>query len=145
MRLHALTQRLTHDAAELTLSTLRRFEQITPRPQNDAEASYCKKIKKSDGEIACTDARTVYDKYRAFEGWPGIFSKEGVKFDAVELVDTQTPHRPFEILAFDGEAVVVGCAAGALRIGRVQPPSKKAMSAKAYCVGREKKVGDLLV
>jgi methionyl-tRNA formyltransferase len=145
MRLFALMRRLTEDAAELTLSTLRNFDRITPRPQDDAQASYCKKIKKSDGEVDFADAKTVYNKYRAFEGWPGIFTKEGVKFDDIVLLDTQTPHRPFEILAFNGDAVDVGCAQGALRIGKIQPPSKKAMSAKAYCVGRGKKVGDLLV
>lgn len=145
MRLYALTERLTQDAAELTLSTLRRFDNITPRPQNDAEASYCKKIKKSDGEIDGTDAREVYNKYRAFEGWPGIFTKEGVKFDDVALIESDTPHRPFEILAFDDDAAIIGCGKGTLRVGTLQPPSKKAMSAKAYCVGRGKKVGDLLV
>ena len=42
------------------------------------------------------------------------------------------------------DGVVVGCSKGALKIDSLQPASKKAMSAKAYCVGRGMKVGDLL-
>ena len=50
-----------------------------------------------------------------------------------------------EILEFVDDAVVVGCKRGSLQIGTIQPPSKKPMSAKAYCVGRGKRVGDSIV
>ena len=50
-----------------------------------------------------------------------------------------------EILEFVDDAVVVGCKIGSLQIGTIQPPSKKPMSAKAYCVGRGKRVGDSIV
>ncbi len=47
---------------------------IKPRPQNDSEATFCKKIKKEDGEIDLNDKpRNIWNKYRAFYGWPGIF------------------------------------------------------------------------
>ena len=142
MRLHALMEQLTQDAAELTLSTIRRFEALTPAPQEEDQATHCKKIRRSDGEVDFVDAVEVYNKYRAFEGWPGIFAANGTKLDAVRLVDAAGEHTGGEILAFEDEAVVVGCGRGALRIGRLQPPSKKPMSAKAYCVGRGLRVGD---
>ena len=145
MRLHALMQQLTEDACGLTLSTLRNFKNITPQKQNEAEATLCKKIKKSDGEIGFEDAENIYNKYRAFEGWPGIFDTNGTKFDGLSLVDDLTRHTPYEILSFDNEAVVVGCSKGALKIGTLQPASKKAMSAKAYCVGRGLKVGNKII
>jgi len=145
MRLHALMQQLTKDACTLTLSTIRHFDTITPEKQNEAEASLCKKIKKSDGEIDFEDAVEIYNKYRAFEGWPGIFAKNGTKFDALELMEKEKAHRSCEILAFEGDAVVIGCTKGALKIASLQPASKKAMSAKAYCVGRGLKVGDFIL
>jgi len=144
MRLFALMQQLTKDAATLTLSTLRRFESITPEPQNEAEATLCKKIKKSDGEVDFEDAKVVYNKYRAFEGWPGIFASNGTKFDAMRLIDSQAEHTPFEILAIEDEGVILGCRRGSLLVGTLQPPSKKAVGAKAYCNGRGLKVGDTL-
>jgi methionyl-tRNA formyltransferase len=144
MRLFALMEQLTKDACTLTLSTLRNFEHITPEPQDESRASLCKKIKKSDGEVDFSDATEVYNKYRAFEGWPGIFAANGTKFDDLSLVEREKGHTPFEILAIEGDAVVLGCGRGSLKVGTLQPASKKAMRAKAYCVGRGLKVGDTL-
>jgi len=126
MRLHALMEQLTQDACRLTLSTIRNFASITPQIQDEAEATLCKKIKKSDGEVDFADASVIYNKYRAFEGWPGIFAANGT-------------------LSFIDESVVVGCLEGSLKIDTIQPASKKAISAKAYCVGRGLKVGDSII
>jgi len=145
MRLFALMDQLTKDAAILTLSTLRDYEKITPVAQNESEASLCKKIKKQDGLVHMVDAREVYNKYRAFEGWPGIFAQNGTKFDDLSLVEDKLLHRPFEILAFEEESVIIGCGRGSLEIGTIQPVSKKPMSARAYTIGRGLKVGDLLL
>ncbi len=145
MRLHALMQQLTVDACRLTLSTVRNFKTLTPLKQDETQATLCKKIKKSDGQIDFEDAQRIYNKYRAFEGWPGIFHANGTKFDCLSLVDTESKNSAYEILAFEEDAVVVGCNRGALKIATLQPASKKAMSAKAYCVGRGLKVGNTII
>ena len=145
MRLHALMQQLTEDACVLTLSTIRNFENITAQKQDENEATLCKKIKKLDGEVDFEDASLIYNKYRAFEGWPGIFAENGTKFDGLRLVDAEHKSDAYEIIGFEGDAVVVGCQVGALKIETLQPASKKAMSAKAFCVGRGLKVGDFIV
>jgi len=144
MRLHALMQQLTQDACRLTLQTVRNFKAITPMKQNESQASLCKKIKKSDGQIDFDDAQHIYNKYRAFEGWPGIFTENGTKLDEIKLLEFQQSHTAGEVLDFDGEGVVVGCTKGALKIGTLQPASKKVMSTKAYCVGRGIKIGHSL-
>jgi len=145
LRLHALMQQLTNDACELTLSTIRNFENITPQKQDDMEATLCKKIKKSDGEVDFEDAESIYNKYRAFEGWPGIFSENGTKFDGLSLVDIDSNNEAYEIIRFEDDTAVVGCKVGALKIETLQPASKKAMTAKAYCVGRGLKVGHTIL
>jgi len=145
MRLHALMQQLTDDACALTLSTIRDFPNITAEKQDESEATLCKKIKKTDGEIDFEDATQLYNKYRAFEGWPGIFASNGTKFDVLVLAESGGSHEKCEILAFEEDSVIVGCAKGSLKIGYLQPASKKAMSAKAYCVGRGLKIGDSLL
>ena len=144
MRLHALMQQLTDDACTLTLSTIRNFKSIVPEKQDESQATLCKKIKKSDGEINFENAVVIYNKYRAFEGWPGIFATNGTKFDGLSLVDAESSNKACEILAFEDESVTVGCSRGALKIETLQPASKKAMTAKAYCVGRGLKVGNLI-
>ena len=138
-------QQLTEDACELTLSTIRNFGNITPEKQNENEATLCKKIKKSDGEIDFENAVLIYNKYRAFEGWPGIYAANGTKFDTLQLVESKNKYKKCEILSFEDESIVVGCTVGSLKIGSLQPASKKAMSAKAYCVGRGLKVGDIII
>jgi len=144
MRLHALMEQLTADACQLTLSTLRNYNMIEAQIQDEAQATLCKKIKKGDGEIDFEDASVIYNKYRAFEGWPGIFTSNGTKIDGLSLIDRTSSNKISQILSFDDESVVVGCHKGALKIATLQPASKKAMSAKAYCVGRGLKVGDTL-
>ncbi|MEA1952892.1 MAG: methionyl-tRNA formyltransferase [Campylobacterota bacterium] len=145
MRLHALMEQLTVDACELTLSTIRNYKNIVPQVQDESESTLCKKIKKSDGEINFDNAESIYNKYRAFEGWPAIFTSNGTKFDGVSLVDSSSDNKAFEILSFVDESVVIACSVGALQIASLQPASKKAMSAKAYCVGRGLKVGDFII
>ncbi|MCB4760012.1 MAG: methionyl-tRNA formyltransferase [Sulfurovum sp.] len=144
MRLYALMDQLTQDACDVTLSTLRNFDSIMPQPQNSKEATLCKKIRKSDGEISCSDAIEVYNKYRAFEGWPGIFTSNGTKLDNIVLIEKNQIYTPFEILSFKNNDIVIGCGTGSLKVGTLQPVGKKPMSAKAYCVGRGLKVGDTL-
>jgi len=145
MRLQALMSQLTLDACTLTLSTIRNYENIRPEKQNENEATLCKKIKKSDGEIDFEDAVLIYNKYRAFEGWPGIFAANGTKFDDISLIENKSNNKKYEILSFEDESVIIGCNTGSLKIGSLQPASKKAMSAKAYCVGRGLKVGDIII
>ncbi len=144
MLLPELMDQLSNDAAKLTLAVVHHFTSLQPITQIDALSTHCKKIKKSDGEVDFKDASTLYSRYRAFKGWPGIFVKNGTKLDKIELIDATQPHRAGEILAIEKQAIVVGCTQGAVRIGSLQPISKKAMDAKAYCVGRGLKVEDSL-
>ncbi len=145
LRLHALMLQLTNNACGLTLSTIRNFENIRPEKQNEDKATLCKKIKKSDGEVDFENAGLIYNKYRAFEGWPGIFAANGTKFDDISLLENKSNNKIYEILSFEDESVIIGCKTGSLKIGSLQPASKKAMSAKAYCIGRGLKVGDSII
>lgn len=47
---------------------------LTPKTQDESQATYCTKIKKENGEINPEgNARENWNKYRAFYGWPGVF------------------------------------------------------------------------
>ena len=145
MRLYGLMDRLSMDASVLTLDTIRRYEDIEAIDQIKADASYCKKIRRVDGEIVFDDALLLYNKYRAFEGWPGIFTSKGLKIIKMKLLEGSTLHRMGEIMDIVGESLVLGCGKGSVRIDQLQPPSKKAMSAKSYLMGRGLKIGDILI
>ncbi|CAA6815012.1 MAG: Methionyl-tRNA formyltransferase (EC [uncultured Sulfurovum sp.] len=145
MLLPELMNKLSDDACTLTTDIIHRFETIEPMEQNRAMASHCKKIKKADGLVDFRLATDFYDKYRAFEGWPGIFLEGGMKVKEVILVDRETDHNMGEILEIKEGSIIVGCNQGSLEIGTLQPASKKAVNAKAYCVGRGLKVGSSLL
>ena len=143
-RKNELFETLADDAADLTPRVLRDFHRIAPLPQCDAEASYCKKIKKSDGLVTFEmAAEEIYNRFRAYEGWPGIFLQSGLKL--LELIPFPGEGRPGEIVAVDDEGVTVACAEGAVQIFKVQPPSKKPMEAVAYIRGKRWQVGDLFL
>jgi len=145
MLLPELMSRLSDDACALTTNIIHRFDTLEPMEQNRAVATHCKKIKKLDGLVDFSLASDFYDKYRAFEGWPGIFVEGGMKIKDVSLVETLNTNEEGTILELRDESIVVGCGKGSLEIGILQPASKKAVNAKAYCVGRGLKVGNSLL
>ncbi|SHO80936.1 Methionyl-tRNA formyltransferase [hydrothermal vent metagenome] len=144
MRLEALMKQLTLDACELTIDTLLRFDSLKPTPQLDIDSSLCKKIKKSDGEIEFDNANILYNKYRAYQGWPDIFTKDRLKLLNIELIESNTQNEAGKILEINSDNIVVGCLRGTISIKEVQPISKKAMDIKSYIVGRGIKVGDYI-
>lgn len=73
---------------DLLADTLRKIQsgQLEWQKQNDNEATYCTLIKKEEWEIDFSDsARNIYNKFRAFTPWPGIYSYyNGKKFTIEE-------------------------------------------------------------
>jgi len=144
MMVEELFDTLTELAAELTLEVLKNFNEYTPEVQNDAEASLCKKITKADGLIDFADAQLIYNKYRAFTPWPGIYLESGLKLKHITLEETESQNQSAKILSISKESIVVACKKGSLRIFRVQPQSKKEMEIGAYINGKRLQCEDYL-
>ncbi len=71
-----LLAKLTQIGGELLRETLPALyeKKIIPRGQDDSQATHCTKIKKEDGAIDLAgDQKQNYNKYRAFEHWPGTY------------------------------------------------------------------------
>ncbi len=71
-----LRKRLIKTGGELLVKTLPDFidGKIKTIPQNENEATYCKKIKKEDGLIDLSDDPVKnYNKFRAYSLWPRTF------------------------------------------------------------------------
>ena len=143
-RKNELFERLGDIAAELTVVTLKRFDSLVPVPQCDADASYCKKISRDDGLVSFgMPAMQIYNRFRAYEGWPGIYLESGLKL--IDLDIAAAEGEPGRIVDIDSDGVVVACSLGSVRIKRVQPPSKKSMDALSYIRGRRLGVEDIFV
>jgi methionyl-tRNA formyltransferase len=72
-----LTPKLAHLGGEVLLSFLSSWKKtsIKSKPQEPSLASFCTCIHKQDGNIHWNQsAETIYNTFRAFTPWPGVFS-----------------------------------------------------------------------
>ncbi len=139
-----LFNRLADMAADLTTLTLKNFSKISPLKQSSADANYCKKIRKSDGLVTFEfSSERIYNTFRAYEGWPGIYLESGLKLLDISLVDDEG--KAGTIVRIDDDGVVVACITGAIKIHMVQPPSKKGMDSLSYIRGKRLGVEDIFI
>lgn len=144
--------RLSHLSAEAMRQALRRLAAGTldSVPQDGDAATYAPMLVKEDGRIRWADDATAIERrYRGVHAWPGSFTSwrgSSVKVDGVASVegnDSQA-EAPGTVVAIDGDAIVVACGRGRIRIGTVTPPGKRTMMASAWSHGHGPKVGDVV-
>jgi methionyl-tRNA formyltransferase len=123
-----LAARLSSIGAEALARVLREWGTVRETQQDHAAATFAAKLDKSEGLVRWTDAaKTIYDKYRAFDPWPGVYT-ESLKL--VELARAEGSGAPGSILRIEEEGVVIACGEGALKVIRVQRPGKAPVAAR---------------
>lgn len=140
----SLFAKLTEIASDLTIDVLENFAKYTPKKQDDSLSSHCKKITKQDGEIEFDNASVIFNKYRAFTPWPGIYLSLGLKLKNIELVECESNNMSGKILDIQKDGIIVGCNKGSIKIISVQPESKNEMSALSYINGKRLNIADTL-
>jgi methionyl-tRNA formyltransferase len=110
--------------------------------QDDASASYCCKIKKSDSIINFAEnAYEIINKYRAYSEWPGLaFMHKDVmvKIHGMDLYHEDLPGTSGAIVRFDKTGIYFKTGSGTIVITYLQLPNKnKISSADAYNSYRE--------
>ncbi|WP_297432699.1 methionyl-tRNA formyltransferase [Sulfurimonas sp.] len=136
---------LTDVATDLTIDVLENFSSLSPIKQDETQATHCKKITKADGEVSFDDAVELFNKYRAFTPWPGIYLSSGLKLKKIALQEREKEFdEAGKIIAIDKDSIVVTCKRGAIRIFRVQPNSKKEMDITSYINGKRVVLEDTL-
>ncbi|WP_219993736.1 methionyl-tRNA formyltransferase [Aliarcobacter cryaerophilus] len=136
--------KLSNLAAKLTIITLNNYDKLKPIKQNDSSASFCKKIKKEDGEVDFNSAKKLFSKYKAYSFWPGIFLKSELKLKDIEFVENSSQNIAGEILEIAKDYIVVGCKQGRLKIRTLQAPSKNSINSVEYIKGKRLTIGDIL-
>lgn len=147
-----LTTRLSQVAARRLLDVLEQWVrgEIKPQPQNEAEATYSKRISKEDGEIDWRlSAVAVWRRVRAFQPWPGGYTFwQGKRLEIIEA--WPLPPTPgvgvgqVVTLNRDGGAFGVGTGEGLLEVVRVQLEGKRAMTAAEFVRGYRQFIGSVL-
>jgi methionyl-tRNA formyltransferase len=143
----SLAPRLAEQSARLLVKILPLYESgfIIPRPQNPALATYTKTLTKQDGQIDwAQDAHGIYDRWRAFTPWPGVWTKwEGKIIKVLECTPLTTGEDtgPGTVLA----GGIVACGNGtSLQISRLQLEGKSAVDIKTFINGYQNFTGSKL-
>ncbi|MFQ5873273.1 MAG: methionyl-tRNA formyltransferase [Dehalococcoidia bacterium] len=149
-----LTDRLAQVGAELLVETLPRWlrGEVQAQPQDESQATYSRMISKTDGEIDWRlPAVEIWRRVRAFDPWPGTFTRWNGKLlkvlEARPLEDSRKsrPGLISHCKGEDGEAsVVVGTRWGVVVLGRVQLEGRKATDARSFVLGHRDFVGSVL-
>ncbi len=142
-----LGERLSLMGAELLIETLDGFARgaITPRKQDDAQASYAPILKKEDGAIY-EPAGAIHNRVRGLLQWPGAYTRfRGqllhiwralVGRDGISLAPGQVITGPgFRVTCGDG---------GVLELLEVQMEGRKRMSGEAFANGQRLSEKDIL-
>jgi methionyl-tRNA formyltransferase len=143
-RTPSLAQRLSRMGGEALALVLREVAAGTAveTPQDHAKATVAPKIAKGEGEVRFDEpARVIYDRFRAFDPWPGIFFGE-LKLTAIE--PAEAAGAPRTILTIDESGVVIATGEAAIRIVEMQRPGKPRTPAAVVARGLGWKVGDVL-
>lgn len=91
-------------------------------PQDHAQATLAPKIEKSEGAVDWTQpARAIYDKFRAFDPWPGLFTPE---LKLIDIAPAAGSGDPGTILSIGDDGVTVAAGEGAIRLITVQRAGK---------------------
>jgi methionyl-tRNA formyltransferase len=144
-----LHDRLAAMGAELLAATLPPYVAgaITPQPQDNAAATYARKITKADGRLDWSQpALVLRNRMRAFTPWPGAFTDwmepGGAKL--LKIWRAQIERRqgqPGEVLQADKAGLVVACGADALRVEQLQLEGGRKMTAAEFLAGHDIRPG----
>ncbi|HEX6718901.1 MAG TPA: methionyl-tRNA formyltransferase [Pyrinomonadaceae bacterium] len=143
-----LMERLAEIGSELCSETLARLDELTPRPQNDAEATFAPILKKEDGLIDWSQTATVIERrVRGLQPWPNAYTSLHSKRLTIWRAEPIQMHprycRAGEVVHAFGDYLVVGCGENTkLALIEVQPEGRKRMTARDFINGMHVKAGD---
>lgn len=111
----SLWKKLSKSGAPILINTIKNIfkESINKQRQNHSNATYASPIFKSEGEINWTkNAEHIYNKFRAFHTWPGIFFKmndKTIKLKEIEISEMEHRKKVGQVLKLDKSGLYISC------------------------------------
>ena len=142
-----LFDRLAQSGAELLIQTLVKLDEITPRPQDDAQSCYAHMLDKQMAVIDWTNpARAVDCLIRGLNPWPvALTTLAGARLKVYAAEPVSGHGRPGEVLESDPKkGLTVACGEGALRLTEIQPVGGKRMGCADFLRGHAVEKGNFL-
>jgi methionyl-tRNA formyltransferase len=147
-----LTGKLSLVGAGLLIEALSGWQrgEITPRPQDEAAATYFREVSKDAGKIDWgRPAVEIWRLVRAYQPWPGGYTTwRGRQLKIIEAAVLAAEAGPGEgrviELAGGRAAFGIGTGQGVLGLLRVQLEGRKAMSGEEFLRGQRDFIGSVL-
>jgi methionyl-tRNA formyltransferase len=134
-----LSGALAEQAARLIVTALHQLADLVPTMQDEAQATHAPLLVKEDGFVRWQDsAVAVVNRFRGVAAWPQTTAFVGgsrLKLAGLCVADpeaTQGGGAPGQVVRADGDALIVACAVGAVRIQTVQPEARKPQPAAQW-------------
>ena len=147
----SLTTKLSGVASSLLPEVLLRWTrgEITPRPQDEAEATYSGTITKEAGEVDWHQpAVEIWRRVRAFQPWPGCYTAwQGRRLEIIEAepLPGKENLEAGQVVTLEKEAAFgIGTGEGILGVLKVQLEGKRAMQAAEFLRGQRQFIGAIL-
>lgn len=145
-----LSRRLAEAAAELLPATLMELDAgtISSQAQEETQATLAPRLKKEDGRVDWNfAAEEIYNRWRGFQPWPGIFSLvagERLTIQRCRIATGEAHLAPPGTLLERAGEMTIACGAGALELLEVQLEGRKKISGAAFLRGARLEPGSRL-
>jgi len=144
-----LSEKLSVLSAEAAVEAVELLERgnVQLLMQNEASATLCKKVNKSDAKIDFTaKAEHICRVIKAFSPAPAAYcTLNGCNLNILNAVVAEADGgKTGEVIRADKHGILVKCGEGAIIITELQPAGGKRMKAGDFVNGRKIKVGDVL-
>ncbi|HTH40695.1 MAG TPA: methionyl-tRNA formyltransferase [Rhodocyclaceae bacterium] len=142
----SLHDKLAAQGARLIVDALARLPELQAVPQPEEGVTYAHKIEKAEAAIDWNlSAEQLARRIRAFNPFPGATAKHGeLLLKCWQAQPIAGQGKPGQVLAADGNGVVVACGSGALCLTELQKPGGKRLLAADFLRGHPLQAGDRL-
>ena len=138
----SLSEKLSNLAGKIIKQSLEQIlsGKIQAQEQNHDNATFSKKIQKSDGRVTWEEtAESIDRKVKAYNPWPIAFTHLGEQYlriwDTDLSLDTKNYNKPGSVIEHNEYGVLVSTGDGNLLIKKIQPAGKESMDASDFARG----------
>ncbi|MCR4278710.1 MAG: methionyl-tRNA formyltransferase [bacterium] len=138
-----LHDRLAQTGAEILPDSIEGYlkEIISPKEQDHAKATFCRTLKREDGEIDWNrNCHEIERKIRAYDPWPGAWTEvdgKRVKLLSSRVRPNDSSYAPGEKFVYNGHPSVKCDHNTVLEITKVQPEGKTPMAGDEFTKGNK--------
>ncbi|MEE9342577.1 MAG: methionyl-tRNA formyltransferase [Gammaproteobacteria bacterium] len=141
----ALHDRLSEMSAALLVENLENLslQLLAPRQQDDALATYARKLEKQEAQIDWSTSALYIDRQvRGFNPWPVAYSswqERPLRIWQSEVIETDSHEVPGSVVKESKQGIDIACGQGQLRLIQIQLPGGKRIPVADFLNGRSLK------